>query len=196
MNKAYDILLNFKSEAVLPFYEWNETDKVMHVQKLSFIKIDSEIWQDIKHYQGSLDLSMLKEDLIVPLNKERITLLLTSDKGVMGVLINEKGKILKKSGLLLDEERELMELNNVVEESKIGFKKGEKLSYNYELTLQENELLIAYKKDLKAKTRHEKLKFWYYEICNKEESDIEKVINYLNSIDDLDLIKRLTTINS
>ena len=195
MNKAYDILLNFKNEVVLPFYEWQESDDIVHADRISFIKINNQTWLDIKSHQGNLGLKLLKKDLIIPsFSKKKalcgIPLLLTSNLGVMGVLINQQGKILKKSGLLLDEERELMELNNVIEESLVTFKKGSKLTYNYELTLQENELLSTYKKILKTDKRPEKLQYWYFEIFGKEESDPQKIIKHLEQTDDLDLIRR------
>ena len=200
MNKAFDILLNFESVPALPFYEWKESDDLLHATKLGFVKVSNKLFKEIKEYDGRLDLSNI--ELLKPVYEKEIEgspLIILSDVGVIGVLIDENGLILKRSGLLLDEEKELMELCSIVNEVNIKFDKRKRIEYDYNLTKYENEMLNTYYNEIK-KGSLDKLKYWYYEITGNEESNDEKVISYLKKINDIEAIRKLTininTINS
>ena len=191
MNKAYDLLLNFESVAALPFYEWKPADNLVHLERIGFVKVSNKIWQDIRNNHGVIDLSLIEKEILLTNVNKKIPIVITSDLGVFGVLVDKSGKVYKRSGLLLDEERELMELNNVVSVSNIKYLKKGEIGYNYELTKEENEMVSIYKDNLLNQNTPEKLQYWYFEITGKEESNLDKILKYLKQIDDLELIKKV-----
>ena len=99
MDYIYDIVLNFQNE-YYDFYEWQPTDKIINIKRLPIYKISHKDYLNIKKNNITIVINTLP--------KPNKIFLVTSGIEVMGVLIDNHGKISKKSSLLFDEADEIL----------------------------------------------------------------------------------------
>ena len=172
MDYIYDIILNFQKE-YYEFYEWQPTDKIINVKKIPIYKINSQDYLNIKNNS----VTIMKNTL----NKTSKIFLLTNDIEVMGILINNDGKVIKKSSLLLDESDEILEDKDYIKKINIKYKinKQNKIDYISRLKKEKNKYLSKYFNSIDKIKDEYFLKYLYYDIYNKDEKDIDKVYNKL-----------------
>lgn len=188
MSYIYDIILNF-NDNLYEFYEWKNDDILYHIKRINLVLIDSKTYNDIYDNNVCLD----REFLLSIYNKcEYYTnrkldtipyaILLTDSYRVMGLILNNTGKVIKYSSLLLEEEEEVLDLCYKLKEIKLNYKIISKREKNEFLTRDEinikeyikSNLTIDYeKKDLS------KLKYMYYEYFNKHSDNIDLIYQEL-----------------
>ena len=117
MDYIYDIVLNFQNY-YYDFFEWKSSDKVINVKKILVYKTNSEDYLNLKYNEVILDTKDLP--------KQTKMFLVTNGSEVMGILLDNKGKIIKKSSLLFDEADEILEEGLTLEEQskRLGFVKA------------------------------------------------------------------------
>ena len=193
MSYVYDIVLNFNND-FYDFYEWKKDDIIYHIKRINLILVDSKIYNEI--YDHMVKFS---DDFLLSIfnkceyyDNRKISsipyaFLLTDSYRVMGIMLDNGGKIIKYSSLLLDEEEEVLDL---------CYKLG-KITLDYEIiderekkefTTRQEKYLIKYLKRELTNDYNEKninkLKYLYYEYFNKENNDIEiiyhELLNELN----------------
>lgn len=111
MEYIYDIVLNFH-KVYYAFYEWNINDKITHIKKIPFIKVDTDTYIRIKNNNITVDrelVEMLKNKTITYNNGTYTMCLLCNGKECLAVKLNDSGFITSKSSLILDEEDEVIE---------------------------------------------------------------------------------------
>ena len=188
MSYVYDLYLNFNNN-LYEFYEWKKDDNVCHIKRINLIKIDSKTYNDI------LDNDVIfNNDLIISLynkceyyNNRTIVnipyaLLITDTYRVMGLVLNNKGEIIKYSSLLLDEEEYVLDMCDKLATIKIDYKILRKHSKQEFQTRQEESIIKYIKKDLNIDYRKRdinKLKYLYYEYFNKQCDDIDVIYHDL-----------------
>ncbi len=187
MTYVYDLILNFNNE-LYDFYEWNNSDDIYHIKRISLIKIKSNIYNDFIDNKITI-----KDDLLLSIfnkceyfeNRKISTipyaLLLSDSYRVMGIMLDMNGNVIKYSSLLLDEEEEVLDVVDRIGEISINYQKKGKNSIN-DLTRYENNILKYIKKDIinsYKKKDINKLKYLYYEYFNKECDDINIIYNSL-----------------
>ena len=108
--------------------------------------------------------------------------LLTDGLMALGVLI-KKQKIIGLSRMLLDEEREALDISEGLNNENISYKAiNKRKKRDYSLTRKEQELVHSLKdkiNDLYTKNNHKKLIYLYYEYTNKESTNIDYIYKYL-----------------
>ncbi len=193
MSYVYDIILNFNNE-LYEFYEWTRDDAIYHIKRINLLRVDSKIYNDI------LDSSILfNEDFLLSIfnkceyyNNRKIdtisyAFLLTDSYRVIGLLLDNNGKIDKYSSLLLDEEEEILDLCYKLGDVNINYKilgKKEKRKF---LTRNEDSIIKFIKKELESdyeKKNINKLKYLYYEYFNKQSDNLN--IIYQELVNELD----------
>ena len=189
MTYVYDLILNFNNE-LYDFYEWNNSDDIYHIKRISLIKIKSNIYNDFIDNKITI-----KDDLLLSIfnkceyfeNRKISTipyaLLLSDSYRVMGIMLDMNGNVIKYSSLLLDEEEEVLDVVDRIGEISINYQKKGKNSIN-DLTRYENNILKYIKKDIinsYKKKDINKLKYLYYEYFNKESDDIDYIYQKLLS---------------
>ena len=112
MTFVYDIYVNFQS-ICYDFFEWNKKDKITRIKKIPIFQIDENIFVQILAYDTQIDLQTLeciKNKTEIFKQKNKITAaLFTNNKDIIAVLIDDNGKIIKKSFLLLEEENTILQ---------------------------------------------------------------------------------------
>lgn len=185
MEYIYDIILNFHKH-YYEFYEWNNTDKIIHIKKTPLIKTDIPTLNRIKNNHTYLDiefLNIIKDKTICYNAKDKTICLLCNGKQALAIQVNQNGEIVGKSSLLLDEEMEVVEQSyslpissiNIIKETK---EKVRKVSRNYQD--KENKVKTILNKLDEEKDKYI-LKYLYYE-CYLIDKDKQLKNELLNSI--------------
>ncbi len=186
----YDILLNFNKD-LIEYFEWEDTDSIKYVKKVALFKVENKVLFDMIN-----KLIVFSEEFINNVPKYEMNgmkdagsvCLFTDGFMVIGVLIKE-GKPVLFSRLLLDEEREVLDISSKMSVSNIEYSIKENRYINKE-NLTRKELLIKEKLSLEIdrlfeEKNYDKLLYLYYEYTNKEGNNIEYVYKFLkNSIND------------
>ncbi len=189
MNYIYDILLNFNSK-LYDFYEWNETDDIIHIRKIPLYKINSEDFKKIKNNKVKVNhsfLEQIKNKTEIFTNKSIKTIeyacIISDTCEVIALLFDKSGIVTKKSRLLIDEDIEVLEVAERIKEIKI----------NYDILVNENNDNFKTRKEIEIdeyiqkeignivrNNNIEKLKYLYYECFNSRENNKNKIIKRIN----------------
>lgn len=183
MNYIYDILLNFQKD-FYEFYEWNNSDEIIHIRKIPFFHISSRDLKNIKNSTVKFDKDFCEKiyNKTEKFKKVKVAYLnyvclLSDGKQVIALKLSKNGTVIYKSSLLLDEEEEIAEMAfdlklydikyTIVDTNPVCFlTRNEK--DNIRLTSNKLKLLYNQKED-------EKLRFLYLECFDEIEDDINKV---------------------
>ena len=183
MNYIYDIVLNFNKE-YYNFFEWNKRDNIVNVKKIPLFLVNNDTFKMFKYdnVTVSSDFINLIKDKTYTYSRIKIgnTSLITNGKEVIAVLFNDKGELIKRSSLLLDEEEEVL---NEIEGNKIYsidiLKKQKVKIENINRTQKEKkEFLIKY---ITKEKNDINLKYLYYDYFEKDENDSGVIKNILIS---------------
>ena len=193
MTYVYDLVLNFNS-FLYEFYEWRKDDIIYHIKRINLIKVDSKTYNTILDNIVAFD-----DDFILSIfnkceyyNNRVVTsipyaFLLTDTYRVIGLLLDNNGKIVKYSSLLLDEEEYVLDLCDKLGNIKLNYKIIKTREKDDFKTRQEVFIIKYIRKDLNIDYKKKdlnKLKYLYYEYFNKECDDIDYM--YQKLIGELD----------
>ena len=181
MEYIYDIVLNFQPE-YYDFYEWQKKDKIINIKKIPIYKINNKDYLNIKYNKATI-----KKETLPKNNK---IFLLTSGIEVIALLIDNNGKVLKKSSLIFEESDDILEDKDKIKLINIEYTINKKNNINIKSRVEREKTKYInnyFKKIDKLKDEY-LLKYLYYEIFNIEENDIniiyKKLLNLSkNSID-------------
>lgn len=197
MNYIYDILLNLKKD-FLEFYEWNLNDEITHVRKIPLFKVKKEQLYDFKNSILKIEHNFLrsifnKTEIFKGRNKKNIKycfLIGTSDD-VLGICLDDDGKIIYKSDLLIDEYDEILEIINQIDFTEITYEIISTTNFDFK-TRNEKEK-INYILNHISNTSSDKLKYLYYECFDIKENNVdkikEKLLNKVNN--DFDIVNKI-----
>lgn len=181
MTYIYDVLLNFTEERLIEFYEWNQTDIIENIKKIPIFRISSNQLNDLLSYNIKLDKQILSKIKNQTSTYKRTTdleyaALFTDLNKVVGIEFNRDGNILCRSGLLLDEEEDIIDECSVERIETIKYEKNSLLEKDNFYTREEirkrryilKELELVYKENDK-----DKLNYLYQEIYGKSRLSFE-----------------------
>ena len=179
----YDILLNFGSEELYDFYEWESSDALEYVKKIPLFRVSTDTLFDNLTYHITYDEEVLLQiqDKTVLKNDEspKENLMLISDnKNALALELDDAGNVISRSKLLLNDEENLLEMLYTLKESPLSYKKGKKYKERRELRqIAKVKQLISCEIDTLYTTKNfSKLKYLYYEWFNKSSEDIMEMI--------------------
>ena len=172
MDYIYDIILNFQ-EKYYDFYEWCPSDKIINIKKIPIYKISTSDYLNIKKYLVIIDRNTL--------SKQSKTILLTNGIEVMGILLDNYGKVIKLSSLLFDESDEILEDKDNIKLINIKYRilKKRNLKLISRHNLERQNYINNYLKNINITKDEYLIKYLYYDIYGIEENDPNKVYNQL-----------------
>lgn len=172
MDYIYDIVLNFH-ENYYEFYEWKSTDKIINVKRIPIYKINTKDYLNIKNNYTTIDKQSLP--------KQNKMFLITNGIEVMGLLLDNLGKVIKKSSLIFEESDEIIEDKDLLKIINIKYKidKIIKNPNTSRLSKEKSNYIESYLNSIDKEKDEYILKYIYYDIYNEEESDVNKIYNKL-----------------
>ncbi len=181
MNFIYDIVLNF-NEDYYSFFEWDKKDNIINIKKIPLFLIDKDTFQNMKYNKVTVSKDFIEviRDRTFTYSRVKVGLvaLVTNGKEVMGVLFNDKGVLIKKSSLLLDEEEEVIDEINYDKIYDIDIIKVQKkkVDETNRIEKEKKKFLIKF---ISKETNNITLKYLYYDYFEEEEDNIELIKNKL-----------------
>ena len=193
MNYYYDILVNLE-EDFYEFYEWEKNDPIIAIKKTPLFKVSHNVIVDFLTYDITLDeeltINLLEKTICK--NKEKINALLISDtKTSLFLEINDNGKVIFKSKLLVEDENNINEIVNALRETNLKYQVGKKVLKNNLLrqTIKEQKLILMELIGLKKNKDVDKCNYLYFELFHKIDDDYEQEINdMINFLDKGDVL--------
>lgn len=181
MNYIYDIYLNFNKQ-LYDFFDWNKSDKLIHIKMIPIFKITDEDMKKIINYNIRLEEKYLnyvhnKSIIWNKSNKYKSCALFCDDNTVIAIEFDEHGKSINKSSLLINEELEILETAYKMKEKNIEYKVLNR-SKNMLKTRKQIKDENFINKELKN-IDNKKLDYIYFECFNKREKDKKVIINKL-----------------
>ena len=173
MQYYYDVLGNF-SEYILKFYEWESNDDIVNIKKIPFIKISKEDMRVLLSYSVILEM-----DNIVKNNKDKTNYLLFSTGcDALMVELNQEGKIIYYSSLLIEDELEVNELAHSMNTIKLKFKVLDKIKIlsDYRQGEKAKNLIFHELKKIRDNDNKDECLYYYYEWFHVSTDDYDKAI--------------------
>lgn len=182
MDYIYDIVLNFHSN-YYDFYEWKKDDKIINVNKIPIYKIHSEDYLNLKNNYITIEKTSLP--------KQSKMFLVTNGVEVMGLIIDQSGKILKRSSLIFEESDDILEDKESIKliDIKYHINKIKNINHESRVTKEKRKYIESYLNEIDLKKDEYLLKYLYYDIYNLEEENINKIYKKLIELKDNDLDK-------
>lgn len=187
MTYVNDILLNFHPY-YFEFFDWNIADNIIHIKQIPIFSIKQKELEDVmssdvvfsEHFlkQIKKKTEQFNENGKTALNYS--ALLCTFNK-VIAVKLNERGKIVSYSSLLIDEEYSILKEFDGIKKDFIEYKLGKLKEKRINKTRNE----LKQKKYISNKIKESdtsKLEFILYAITNDEIKSRNKIINKLTSL--------------
>ena len=175
MNYIYDVVLNFNKD-YYNFFEWYKSDNIINIKKIPLFLVDNNTYTSMKYNIITVDQDFIKniKDKTSTYTKLKIgpSCLITNGKEAMGLLFNDKGNLIKRSSLLLDEEEEVLDEVSDNNRHNIGIIKNQKRRiFNINrLEKEKKDFLIRY---ISKENSLINLKYLYYDYFEKEEQDLD-----------------------
>lgn len=179
----YDILLNFKNE-LYEFYDWYETDNIVHVRKIPLFNVSTKTINDLKNFKVKFPSSFLETilDKTEIFQNKKISSVknsfIVSDGLEAFAILNQNNNQLV-SRLLMEEELEVLDEVKKMKETNFEYKKIQKRFIQGFKTRKELSLEKYLKKELKKLEKEDlsKLQYLYYECFSKECDDRKTMLD-------------------
>lgn len=200
MNFIYDIILNFNDELYESF-EWEIGDSLLHVKKIPIFRIQKKEYYNIKNNKVVFDKVFLqkifKQNNVYKssrVNGEQYISLIAFEEEVIAIKLNNKGEVIQKSHLLIDEERSVLKVVHRLEIDSLNYKILNSDNDHPYLTRKEKEdirKIINKITELYKNKEQNKLEYLYLECFGKQEKNIDIIFEKLKT----EVIKTSETFN-
>lgn len=189
MKYIYDILLNFNEWGGYEFYEWHPNDDIEYYKRIPLILVDHKTYKQLKVGSIIENKDFLEKiyNVTQVYDKKRIrtidySCLFTNGKEVIATLLNKKGDILLISKLLIDEGEEAISIGCTLNKKNLHIISNDQSQNNVNnyLTRSESRKLLILKREIDGlydSRNIVKLRYFYYEINNDIEDDINVLYN-------------------
>lgn len=182
MDYVYDIILNFQP-VYYEFYEWLPTDKIINIKRIPIYKISNQDYLNIKNN------NVIIERNTIP--KQNKIFLITSGLEVLGLLIDNNGKVIKKSSLLFEESDDILEDKDEIKTIKIKYTITNKINniYQSRIKSEKSSYIKKYLNNLDKEKDKYYLKYIYFDLFNIDEPEIDKIYHDLQELSSKDPTK-------
>ncbi len=179
MNYIYNIYLNF-NKIYFDFYEWKDTDNILHIKKIPIIKINTiDLKRIISNYIKINDINKFLNKTEINNQKNITCLIITDSKNIYAIKFDKNGFETMTSSFNLEDEYNILQYSKKLNDSKLNYEIIKKKNYIYETRdeLTKKKYLLKEIHNISFDT----IKYIYYECFNKEENNYKLMINQLLS---------------
>lgn len=188
LNYYYDIDLNFDMDTVWEFYEWEKEDLLTHVKKIPLFRVSHETLCDFLMYHIRLEedfvKSLAQKTVLTQMNEEVYATFLMSDtKNSLAVMVNDAGDVIAMSKTLVEDDNNINEFMYTLKETVLSYTLLEKREKRRENRQESRikQLILVELQTLLEEQNVEKLKYFYYECFQKEESNLVQMYEEMTS---------------
>jgi len=182
MNFIYDIVLNFNKD-YYNFFEWNKKDNIINIKKIPLFVVENDTFKSMKYDNIVVSKNFIDsiKDKTYTYNRQKVgpSCLISNGKEVIGLLFNDKGDLVKRSSLLLDEEEEVLDeiySDEIFNIEIIKFKKNKIDCNTNRIQRDKKDFLIKY---INKENNEINLKYLYYDYFEKDEDNINIIKDIL-----------------
>lgn len=199
MKYGFNIEVNYKSN-LLNFYEWEEEDNIILLNKTPIVKVDNQLYNNLLNKNVKINPDYLKE---ITLDKD-LSVIFTSDYDAIIICFYSDGKVNKLSKMSLEDEADILELMYKSKESNFEYKIINKNKNPYDMQtrmekqtcdlvnkelekIKDNEQLIDYLcfelfDNVPKENKYERLVKEISQDQNKYQERFYKIIKLLNNV--------------
>lgn len=190
MNYYYDVLLNFQEKYCM-FYEWDEQDEIEFIKKTPLYHIDSKTYIDLFSNKIKVNGDFLKhienKTKLKSNNFLEYAAVFSDGKNSIALEFNNKGEVINKSSLMLEDELNINEFMYSINLSELNYEIINS-EIRYKETRQELKIKRILKLEIDSMYRNNelsKMKYIYLEWFNELLDNIDKMYNIMiNKIKD------------
>ena len=190
MTYIYDVTLNF-NEVLYDFFEWNNSDNLIHVRKIPIFKVSNDTFLNMLMYEVQISDDILnkikdKTNTYGKKTKSFTSCLIRNEDNIIALKFDENGISKLVSSIIIEEELDILEI-------RVNLTK----SFEYK-TLNRRNFLTSTRYDsvnrtylqkqinsLNIDNDREKIKYLYFEYFGKYINDEKTALNKLKK----DIIK-------
>ena len=184
MTYIYDVTLNF-NEILYDFFEWNNSDNLIHVRKIPIFKVSNDTFLNVLTYEVQLSDEILykikdKTDTYGKKTKSFTSCLIRNEDNIIALKFDDNGISKQVSNIIIEEELDILEI-------RVSMTK----SFEYK-TLNKRKFLTSTRYDsvnrtylqkqinsLNIDNDREKIKYLYFEYFGKYINDEKTALNKL-----------------
>ena len=184
MTYIYDVTLNF-NEVLYDFFEWNNSDKLIHVRNIPIFKVSNDAFLNVLTYEVQLSDEILykikdKTDTYGKKTKSFTSCLIRNENNIIALKFDDNGISKQVSSIIIEEELDILEI-------RVSMTK----SFEYK-TLNKRKFLTSTRYDsvnrtylqkqinsLNIDNDREKIKYLYFEYFGKYINDEKTALNKL-----------------
>ena len=184
MTYIYDVTLNF-NEVLYDFFEWNNSDNLIHVRKIPIFKVSNDTFLNVLTYEVQLSDEILykikdKTDTYGKKAKSFTSCLIRNEDNIIALKFDDNGISKQVSSIIIEEELDILEI-------RVSMTK----SFEYK-TLNKRKFLTSTRYDsvnrtylqkqinsLNIDNDREKIKYLYFEYFGKYINDEKTALNKL-----------------
>ena len=184
MTYIYDVTLNF-NEILYDFFEWNNSDNLIHVRKIPIFKVSNDTFLNVLMYEVQISDDVLnklkdKTDTYGKKTKSFTSCLIRNEDNIIALKFDDNGISKQVSNIIIEEELDILEI-------RVSMTK----SFEYK-TLNKRKFLTSTRYDsvnrtylqkqinsLNIDNDREKIKYLYFEYFGKYINDEKTALNKL-----------------
>ena len=123
----YDILLNFGNDNELySFYEWEKDDALEFIKKIPLFRVSTETILDHLQYQIKYEkdiVELIKNKAVIKSSNSTLEnlMVISDNKNALALELDENGKVISRSNLLLNDEENLLEMLVAMNETNFNY---------------------------------------------------------------------------
>ena len=199
----YDIVVNFMDDKrVFEFFEWNSNDIVEHIKKIPLLKVSDNTLYDLVYSNIRVSdslLELIKDKTYTYNEKIEYASLFTNGYKCYAIEFNSSGDVLYRSGLLIDEEEDVIICSKKQVNINFLYDVEDRGSNKYMTTREEDKKISIVKKDIENAyhdKNYYKIDYFYNEIYSDELTDIKEKYNKLIiNLENININKLFNIIN-
>ena len=184
MTYIYDVTLNF-NEVLYDFFEWNNSDNLIHVRKIPIFKVSNDTFLNVLTYEVQLSDEILykikdKTDTYGKKTKSFTSCLIRNENNIIALKFDDNGISKQVSSIIIEEELDILEIRVKLTKSfeyKTLTKRKFLTSTRYDSlnrTYLQNQI-----NNLSIDNDREKIKYLYFEYFGKYINDEKTALNKL-----------------
>lgn len=180
MSYIYDIVLNFNKE-YYEFFEWKKSDKIINVKKIPVFKVSTSDISIFKYDVIKVEKEFLDKIFELTLFYSKIDYkymcLISDGNETIGLMFDKEGNLIKRSGLIFDEENEVNDevVDNDIVNINYVIKKHNDIKLISRVDKEKKEYLYKYINDLDIENDKNIFKYMYYDYFEEEEENVVKI---------------------